>query len=166
MSAAVGDYALGHSDAEMRRLATQSRLIDPITRRFLISAGVTRGMRVLDREFHGAADDWTPAAPCRAYIARLKAVGADAQMTEYPGALHAFDSVGSPAFFTDPASQTSRNCVRAEDNSVLINTATGGAFSYSDACVEFGPTMQYNDIAASAAQKAVKTILDDVFKQP
>ena len=48
MSAAVGDYALGHSDAEMRRLATQSRLIDPITRRFLVSAGIIPGMRVLD----------------------------------------------------------------------------------------------------------------------
>jgi protein-L-isoaspartate O-methyltransferase len=45
---ATGKYVLGHTDAELKRLATQARLIDPITRRFLISAGITEGMRVLD----------------------------------------------------------------------------------------------------------------------
>jgi 2-polyprenyl-3-methyl-5-hydroxy-6-metoxy-1,4-benzoquinol methylase len=42
------DYALGHTDAEMRRLTTQARLIDPITRRFFEAAGLKAGMRVLD----------------------------------------------------------------------------------------------------------------------
>ena len=42
------DYALGYSEAELRRLTTQARLIDPITRRFLESAGIAKGMRVLD----------------------------------------------------------------------------------------------------------------------
>ena len=41
-------YVLGHTDAELKRLATQARLIDPISRRFLVSAGITEGMRVLD----------------------------------------------------------------------------------------------------------------------
>jgi len=41
-------YVLGHTDAELRRLTTQARLIDPITRRFLVSAGIVAGMRVLD----------------------------------------------------------------------------------------------------------------------
>ena len=41
-------YALGHTDAELKRLTTQARLIDPITRRFLIAAGITQGMRVMD----------------------------------------------------------------------------------------------------------------------
>jgi 2-polyprenyl-3-methyl-5-hydroxy-6-metoxy-1,4-benzoquinol methylase len=45
---AVDGYVLGHTDAELKRLATQARLIDPITRRFLVSAGITEGMRVLD----------------------------------------------------------------------------------------------------------------------
>lgn len=48
MAAAASPYVLGHSEAELRRLTTQARLIDPITRRFLISAGVVEGMRVLD----------------------------------------------------------------------------------------------------------------------
>ena len=41
-------YALGHTSGELRRLATQARLIDPITDRFLRTAGLTKGMRVLD----------------------------------------------------------------------------------------------------------------------
>ena len=44
----VDGYVLGHTEAELKRLATQARLIDPITRRFLVSAGITEGMRVLD----------------------------------------------------------------------------------------------------------------------
>jgi 2-polyprenyl-3-methyl-5-hydroxy-6-metoxy-1,4-benzoquinol methylase len=39
---------LGHSDAELRRLETQARVKDPITRRFFVEAGVGPGMRVLD----------------------------------------------------------------------------------------------------------------------
>jgi SAM-dependent methyltransferase len=42
------DYALGHAEAELRRLTTQAQLIDPITRRFLEAAGIAAGMRVLD----------------------------------------------------------------------------------------------------------------------
>jgi SAM-dependent methyltransferase len=45
---ATDGYVLGHSDAELRRLATQARLVDPITRRFLVSAGIRKGMRILD----------------------------------------------------------------------------------------------------------------------
>jgi SAM-dependent methyltransferase len=39
---------LGHSDSELRRLALQSQLIDPVTRRFLLTGGLASGMRVLD----------------------------------------------------------------------------------------------------------------------
>ena len=45
---ATDGYVLGHTDAELKRLATQARLIDPITRLFLIEAGIGNGMRVLD----------------------------------------------------------------------------------------------------------------------
>ena len=41
-------YALGHSDRELARLAVQAELVDPITRRFLVEAGIASGMRVLD----------------------------------------------------------------------------------------------------------------------
>jgi 2-polyprenyl-3-methyl-5-hydroxy-6-metoxy-1,4-benzoquinol methylase len=45
---AGGAYVLGHSDAELQRLETQAQMKNPITRRFLIEAGVGPGMRVLD----------------------------------------------------------------------------------------------------------------------
>jgi ubiquinone/menaquinone biosynthesis C-methylase UbiE len=41
-------YVLGHSDRELERLRLQAQLIDPITRQFLIEAGIAPGMRVLD----------------------------------------------------------------------------------------------------------------------
>jgi len=41
-------YSLGHSERELERLAVQARLIDPITRRFFVHAGIVPGMRVLD----------------------------------------------------------------------------------------------------------------------
>ena len=43
-------YVLGHSEFELNRLEAQARLIDPITRRFLLEAGIKPGMRVLDSE--------------------------------------------------------------------------------------------------------------------
>src|SRR5882672_3069775 len=41
-------YVLGHSPRELERLGTQARLIDPMTRRFFLEAGIRPGMRVLD----------------------------------------------------------------------------------------------------------------------
>src|SRR6478736_1912186 len=41
-------YVLGHSELEMERLRVQARLINPITRQFLVEAGIATGMRVLD----------------------------------------------------------------------------------------------------------------------
>ena len=42
------DYVLGHSDRELERLRLQAKLINPITRQFLLEAGISPGMRVLD----------------------------------------------------------------------------------------------------------------------
>jgi SAM-dependent methyltransferase len=44
----VPDYALGHSDQELERLNAQARAFEPLTRRLLLDAGITSGMRVLD----------------------------------------------------------------------------------------------------------------------
>ena len=41
-------YELGHSDRELKRLGTQAQLVNPITRRYFIDAGVAVGMRVLN----------------------------------------------------------------------------------------------------------------------
>lgn len=41
-------YALGHSDAETRRLIVQHQIFGPLTRRFFQAAGIGAGMKVLD----------------------------------------------------------------------------------------------------------------------
>lgn len=41
-------YILGYSDRELKRLVFQSRMLDSITRRMLISAGISPGMHILD----------------------------------------------------------------------------------------------------------------------
>src|SRR5215831_15449448 len=43
-----GDYVLGHSQREIRRLTTQAALLRPITERLLQNAKLAPGMRVLD----------------------------------------------------------------------------------------------------------------------
>ena len=40
----------------------------------------------------GEADNWTPAAPCSAFIAQAKARGAPVEIKLYPGAYHVFDA--------------------------------------------------------------------------
>jgi 2-polyprenyl-3-methyl-5-hydroxy-6-metoxy-1,4-benzoquinol methylase len=46
----MGDtiYVLGHSQAEIRRLIKQASIVQATTERLLRSAGIERGMRVLD----------------------------------------------------------------------------------------------------------------------
>lgn len=41
--------------------------------------------------FDGAADDWTPAAPCAALAQAATTAGKTVQITTYPGATHAFN---------------------------------------------------------------------------
>lgn len=44
----------------------------------------------------GAADNWTPAAPCTDFVAHARAAGANADLVAYPGAYHDFDAPGRP----------------------------------------------------------------------
>jgi dienelactone hydrolase len=43
----------------------------------------------------GEADDWTPAAPCQAWIKQMQAAKQLANIALYPGAFHDFDSPGA-----------------------------------------------------------------------
>jgi dienelactone hydrolase len=117
------------------------------------------------REFHGGADDYAPPGPCRDYIGRLAAAGHDAVMTEYPGVLHQFDGREARRW-TDPTAPTTRNCRRVERDGVLVNADTGKPFSFSDACVEYGPSGGYDAAAVAGAQAAVAALLADIFDLP
>ncbi len=113
------------------------------------------------RLFHGIADDWVAVGPCRAYVERLKSTGVDITLTEYPAAHHSYDTVrptGEPLQF--PQASTTHNCSMAEaENGVIMNRATLKPFAYSDACVERGPHIGYNEAATRETKRAVTAFL-------
>ena len=117
------------------------------------------------RIFHGSADDYAPVAPCRAYVERLKAKGKDVQLTEYAGAGHNFNNRGLKTPVKLEKAPTTRRCACAEaDNGVIINVKTKQPFTYADPCVEYGPTLAYNEKAATEARKAVKDFVTKTLK--
>jgi len=117
------------------------------------------------RLFHGAADDYVPVGPCRAYVARLRAAGKDVQLAEYPDAHHVFDNPLLNPPRTVANSQTTRACV-LEERPVgqIVNAKTKQPFTYADPCVERGPTIGYHAQAQAEAVKAVKEFLATTFK--
>ena len=118
------------------------------------------------RLFHGVPDDYNPIAPCRSYVARLRKVGKDVQLTEYADTWHVFDSPTNPITPTAvPAAQTVRNCVIKEDRpGHVINATSGELFTWQDPCVERGVHVAANPVALKATQDAVKALLTTVFK--
>ena len=117
------------------------------------------------RLFHGIADDYVSIVPCRNYVERLKGAGADATLTEYPGANHAYDvAVFSPPVQL-PQAQTTRNCeLREADKGQVLNVKTSAVYTLSDPCVEHGPHIGYNAAAYEATVKAIREFLTATFK--
>jgi dienelactone hydrolase len=117
------------------------------------------------RIFHGNADDYAPVAPCRAYVERLKAKGKNVQLTEYNGAGHNFDNRRLKTPLKLEKAQTTRRCECAEaEDGVIINVKTKQPFTYADPCVEYGPTLAYNEKAFTEARKAVKDFVTSTLK--
>jgi len=118
------------------------------------------------RQFHGAADDYVPVAPCRGYFERLRAAGRDVLLTENPGAHHGYDN---PLGNKTPAVSKGRRSLRAcklkeEPLGTIINAETGQPFTFKDPCVQIDPHIGYNEAAANATRKAVKDFVRTVFK--
>ena len=117
------------------------------------------------RLFHGIADDYVSIEPCRTYVRRLKEAGADVTLTEYPDAYHAYDNFTLARSVTIPNAQTTRNCLIVEgDNGILLNSKTGQAYGLTDACVEKGPHVGYDEVAHKATVEAVKQFLAARFR--
>lgn len=118
------------------------------------------------RLFHGTADDYVPVAPCRAYIERLRSVGKDVQLTEYPDAWHQFDNpLQSTTPTRNPRATTNRQCtLQEEPRGQIINAETRQPFTQADPCVERGPHLAYNPAAHAAAVQAVKDLLRATFR--
>ena len=117
------------------------------------------------RLFHGSADEWTAVAPCRAYVARLKAKGKDVQLTEYAGAQHGFDYRAYKTPLKLEKAQNSRRCECAEaENGVIVSVKTRQPFTWADPCVEYGATLAYDEKASTEARKAVKDFVTTTLK--
>jgi dienelactone hydrolase len=118
------------------------------------------------RIFQGTVDDYNPVAPCKAFVARLKAAGHDVALTEYPNASHSFDNpLGGTTPIVAKNSQSVRHCqIREEPEGVLINAVTKEVFNYKDSCVEFDPHLGSDAAAAQDARQSVKGLLRTVFK--
>jgi dienelactone hydrolase len=118
------------------------------------------------RIFGGAPDDYNPIALCKPYVERLKAAGADVQLTEYPNAPHSFDNpLGAIPAAVSPKSQSVRSCkIREEPLGTLVNAENGNAFTYQDPCVELGPHIGHDPDATREARQAVTAFLRQVFR--
>jgi dienelactone hydrolase len=118
------------------------------------------------RQFHGAADDYTPVAPCRAYFERLRAAGRDAVLTEYPGAHHSYDNpLASKTPSLSKGSQSFRACkLREEPLGTIINAESGERFTWKDPCMQTDAHTGYNEAAANATRIAVKDFVRTLFK--
>jgi dienelactone hydrolase len=117
------------------------------------------------RLFHGSADDYNPVAPCRAYVGRLKANGKDAQLTEYADAGHLFDGPAFKKPLKLEKAQTTRRCELAEaQDGVVINAKSGQPFTNADPCVEYGPTVAFDEKGYTEARKAVGDFLAAALK--
>jgi dienelactone hydrolase len=117
------------------------------------------------RIFHGIADDYNPVASCKPFIARLKSAGRDVALAEYPDAQHGFDTPLGPPVVVAKGAQTVRACTIKEGPAgVLVNSATGAPFAYTDACVQLDPHVGRNVAATAAAQEAVAEFVRTLFK--
>ena len=118
------------------------------------------------RIFGGTQDDYNPIAACKAYVERLRAAGADVEVTEYPNASHAFDNPHGPQpAVMHPGFQSVRNCkIQEEADGILINADTKQPFAYTDACVVRGVHIGHDPVATNEARQAVKELFKRVFQ--
>jgi dienelactone hydrolase len=118
------------------------------------------------RIFHGAADDYTPIGPCRAYVERLRQAGKDVQLIEYPGAQHGFDSPGRVPSLHLPRLVNPSRCFFVEQTpGVVVHRNSGKPVDFNDACFTRGVTLGYDARAHADATQSVKALLATVFKR-
>jgi dienelactone hydrolase len=120
----------------------------------------------------GAADDYTPPQPCRAYADWFRERGAPVRLAEYAGAYHNFDISEPPRF--RPGFQSARAC-RAEvdvDAGLMRRLDTGEALrgpaagSYVRGCSERGATAGGSAAALAQAERDVAEFLAKTFGLP
>ena len=115
----------------------------------------------------GGADDYTGVAPCRRYIERMQAVGLNARLVVYPGALHAFDMAALPRRLELRSAQNYRKCHALRDEDLwLIDPRTMRrmaslrvARDYFRACMFRGASVGPDPVARRKAMAEVKQLV-------
>ena len=115
------------------------------------------------RIFHGTADDWTPIAPCREYVKRLRNAGKDIAMFEYPAARHGFDNRLSPAYQALPGVANLGRCAFVERQGKLVD-AIGRPTGFDASCVIREASIGYNARAHKQAFTDVQDFLVTHFR--
>ena len=118
------------------------------------------------RIFHGEADDWTPIAPCREYVERLRRAGVDAQMIGFPGAHHGFDVPGQSGALLSKVQNGSACRLVERSPGIIVHHGSGAPVTRADPCVRRGATVGYEPRAQRAAIAAVKEFLVATFRPP
>lgn len=106
----------------------------------------------------GAADDWTPAAPCADLAARLKAAGQDVGIDVYPAAHHGFDQAPPREIVLARVNNGSACFPEAASilGPVVPSTVAG--------CLKKGATVAGSPQAAAAARANLRAQLDALVK--
>jgi dienelactone hydrolase len=137
-------------------------LYPPCTRQYIDDTAVAdRPIRI----FHGTADVIAPIERCRAYVTRLQAAGADAQLIAYEDAHHGFDGHRQPPLSGPQPGASASTCeLYEEPRGRFMNRATGRPFTRDDACLKGTRMTGYNARAHAQVVEDVRRILRQVFR--
>ena len=105
----------------------------------------------------GEADDWTPAKPCAALAAALRALRQDVGITVYPGAHHAFDQARRPVFRSDVNNGSGCFPRLASILGPVDRNSVAG-------CLKKGATVAPDPAAAEQARNNLRAQLDELMK--
>ncbi|WP_126452922.1 dienelactone hydrolase family protein [Sulfuriflexus mobilis] len=117
------------------------------------------------RIFHGSADNYNPVVTCRTFANRLKSLGKDVVLHEYPNAHHVFDYKKLVKPIVLKKAQTTRSCrLKEVDKGVIVNAKSGKRFTYKDPCVELGPTIAFNHVAYDKTKNELGNFISTLFQ--
>lgn len=115
------------------------------------------------RIFHGTADDWTPIAGCRDWVARRQAARRDVSLVAYDRAMHAFDV----PYFSPPQHWTgifnAGKCTITQQPDGTFVTDDGRPLTGASPCVTRGAMLGYDPRAHAQSIVDLKAFLDDAF---
>jgi dienelactone hydrolase len=122
------------------------------------------------RVFHGTADNQCAIGPCRVLITRLRQLGQDVTLREFPGVHHAFDNPFLTVFTLvsvpgRPVGASAADCAFVElPDSAFVNNETGQQFTWEDPCVRLDGGSLGDPATRAQAVREVTTFFRDILQ--